>query len=197
MVRIGVLSYQGAVSEHIDSVRRLGMEAVKIRDARALEGVDGLILPGGESTTHGKLLVKYGLDEAIRERASRGMPVFGTCTGIILLAREIVGSDQPRLGLMDIAVERNAFGRQVDSFEADIEVDGLGDLFPAVFIRAPVVRRVGPRVKVLARWQGDPVMVREGQFLGCAFHPELTEDTRIHEYFLGMVEEAHSHRAGK
>ncbi|MEA4884064.1 MAG: pyridoxal 5'-phosphate synthase glutaminase subunit PdxT [Clostridia bacterium] len=196
-MRIGVLSYQGAVSEHIDMVRSLGVEAVPVRDAATLADVDGLILPGGESTTHGKLLTQFGLDRSIRAAAECGMPVFGTCTGLILLAREIVGSAQPRLGLMDISVERNAFGRQVDSFEVDLNVEGMGEPFPGVFIRAPIIRQVASEVSVLARFGGEPVFVRQAHLLGCAFHPELTSDARIHALFVEMASDYRAHNAEK
>lgn len=187
---VGVLSLQGDVAEHVAMLRQAGCSALPVKTKEAITGIDGLVIPGGESTTVGKLLVRYGLDHVIRERASGGMPIFGTCTGLILLAKDVEGSDQPRLGLMDITVRRNAFGRQVDSFEVDLEVKGLeGGPVRAVFIRAPYIERVGPGVEVLAEVQGKTVMARQGQFLAAAFHPELTNDDRVHRLFVGMVEE--------
>ncbi|NLC56414.1 MAG: pyridoxal 5'-phosphate synthase glutaminase subunit PdxT [Armatimonadetes bacterium] len=190
---VGVLALQGAFSEHLRMLQRCGVDAVEVRTVAHLDGVEGLILPGGESTTVGKLLCRGGLDEAIRQRVAQGMPLFGTCMGLILMAREIEGSDQFRLGLMDIAVRRNAFGRQVDSFECDLPVPSLGmPPVRAVFICAPYVTRVENGVQVLASVQGQTVLVRQGHLLGAAFHPELTEDTRIHRLFLDMVADSKS-----
>ncbi|MGE5599764.1 MAG: pyridoxal 5'-phosphate synthase glutaminase subunit PdxT [Bacteroidota bacterium] len=184
-MEIGVLALQGAVREHLWSLEACGAAGRTVKRAADLEGLAGLIIPGGESTTVGKLLERYGLLAPIVERAAAGMGVFGTCTGLILMARQIEGSVQPRLGLMDITVRRNAFGRQVDSFETDLDVPVLGDPpVRAVFIRAPEVSAVGPEVEVLARHDGHLVLVRQGRFLAAAFHPELTADTRLHRYFL-------------
>jgi 5'-phosphate synthase pdxT subunit len=186
---IGVLDLQGAVREHVAVLDRLGVPSLRVRLTDELDAVDALIIPGGESTTVGKLMERRGLDTAIRERARAGMPVFGTCMGMITMATDIEGSEQHRLGLLDIGVRRNAFGRQVDSFEADLDVPALGgEAVPAVFIRAPVVTRVGPGVEVLAEWEGEPVAVRQGRLLATAFHPELTTDTRFHELFVAMAE---------
>jgi 5'-phosphate synthase pdxT subunit len=186
---IGVLDLQGAVREHVAVLDRLGVPSLRVRLTEELDAVDALIIPGGESTTVGKLMERRGLDTAIRERARAGMPVFGTCMGMITMATDIEGSEQHRLGLLDIGVRRNAFGRQVDSFEADLDVPALGgEAVPAVFIRAPVVTRVGPGVEVLAEWEGEPVAVRQGRLLATAFHPELTADTRFHELFAAMAE---------
>lgn len=168
-------------------VAELGAEGVPVKYVRDLEGLDGLILPGGESTTLGKLMAKHGLDAAIKERAEAGLPVYGTCAGLILLARDIPGSEQPRLGLMDITVKRNAYGRQVDSFETDLDIPALGETpFRAVFIRAPYIEAVGPGVEVLAEHGGKIVAARQGRYLVSAFHPELTGDPRLHAYFLEM-----------
>lgn len=188
--KIGVLALQGAVQEHLEMLARCGVEdAVPVRSAEEVRGLDGLIIPGGESTTVGKLMERWGIDRAIRERAAEGMPVFGTCTGMILLATRIEGSDQQRLGLIDMEVRRNAYGRQVDSFEAPVEVPELGpDPVPGVFIRAPFATRVGEGVEVMAELEGHPVVTRQGRCLASAFHPELTDDTRMHRYFLDMVE---------
>jgi 5'-phosphate synthase pdxT subunit len=185
---IGVLALQGDVEKHMQAAERAGGAAVPVRSPAALAEVDALILPGGESTTQGMLLQRYGLMEPLRDRAVRGLPMLGTCTGLILLAREIVGSEQPRIGVLDVAVHRNAYGRQVDSFEADIPIPALGE-YPmrAVFIRAPVIERVGHEVEVLATMEGRPILVRQDRILGCAFHPELTNDTRVHEALVGMA----------
>lgn len=188
-MRIGVLSLQGDFQKHLDALGRCGVEAVEVRTAQALDAVDGLIIPGGESTTVGRLMARWGLDDAIASRAREGMPIWGTCTGLILLAQEVEGSEQSRLGLMDITVRRNAFGRQVDSFEADLKIEGLeSGTFRGVFVRAPIVTRVGPDVEVLARVDSKTVFVRQGNLWGTAFHPELTEDLRLHQLFADLVE---------
>jgi 5'-phosphate synthase pdxT subunit len=182
---IGVLALQGNFREHAAMLRRLGAEVVEVRKPEQLDGLDGLVIPGGESTTFMRLMRIYGLDEAIR-RFDR--PVFGTCAGMIVLDRE-------HLGLVDLRVRRNAFGRQVASFEADLDVVGEDEPVRAVFIRAPWIEEVGPRVEVLAEADGRPVLAREGRFLVAAFHPELTDDTRLHEQFLNTVREADVVRA--
>jgi 5'-phosphate synthase pdxT subunit len=180
-VRVGVLAVQGNFREHAAVLRRLGATVVEVRKPEELEGLDGLVIPGGESTAIMRLIRIYGLEEAI-ERFTR--PIFGTCAGMILL-------DRAHLGLADFEVERNAYGRQVASFEADVELEGGGPL-RGVFIRAPRLDRVGAEVEVLAELDGSPVLVRDGRILAASFHPELTDDTRIHERFLEMVrEEAH------
>ncbi|HEY3268416.1 MAG TPA: pyridoxal 5'-phosphate synthase glutaminase subunit PdxT [Armatimonadota bacterium] len=187
---IGVLDLQGAVQEHVRVLERLGVPVRRVRLSEEIEQVDGLIIPGGESTTVGKLLERRGMDVTIRRRCEEGMAVFGTCMGLIMLAQRIEGSDQQRLGLMDIGVRRNAFGRQVDSFEADLTIPALGsEPVPAVFIRAPIVTDVGADVEVIAEWDGVPVAVRQGRCLGAAFHPELTDDTRFHAMFVAMAGE--------
>ncbi|HET6313194.1 MAG TPA: pyridoxal 5'-phosphate synthase glutaminase subunit PdxT [Chloroflexia bacterium] len=187
-MKIGVLALQGAFREHIETLRKLGAEAVEVRLPGQLEGLDGLIIPGGESTAIGKLAVKYGLQEAIQRFATSGKPVYGTCAGMILISKD-VGRDQPLLGLMDVQVARNAFGRQIDSFETDLPMPCLGDApFPAIFIRAPKIAGVGEGVEVLASLpDGTPVAAREGQMLVTSFHPELSDDLRLHRYFLDMV----------
>jgi 5'-phosphate synthase pdxT subunit len=185
---IGVLALQGDFAEHMATLTRIGVDTREVRKAGDLEGVDALIIPGGESTTIGKLMARYGLDEAIRARAKQGMPIYGTCAGLILLAKEIEGSDQPRLGLMDIAVIRNAFGRQIESFEADIPFAPTPEQpVRGVFIRAPIVARVGAGVQTLSVFDGKIVAVQQGNLLATAFHPELTDDTRVHRYFLSLV----------
>ena len=185
---IGVLALQGAFSEHLAMLRRIGARARPVRLPGELAEVDALVIPGGESTTIGKLLVDYALLEPLRERVRAGLPVFGTCAGAIMLARDI-GRDQPLLGVMDMVVERNAFGRQLQSFEADLPLQGLaGPPLRAVFIRAPVIASVGPGVQVLARLpDGRIVAARQGPLLATAFHPELTDDQRLHRLFVREV----------
>lgn len=190
-MKIGVLALQGAVREHCNALRACGVEPVEIKYAEQIEEVQGLIIPGGESTTVGKLLVKCKMLDPLRQLGEKGFPVFGTCTGMILLAKEIAGSDQPHLGLMDIVVERNAFGRQIASFEAELEISEIGKPdFHAVFIRAPYILKTGSRVRVMAQLDGKILMARENHLLAAAFHPELTEDIRIHQYFINMVRQA-------
>ncbi|HXX40204.1 MAG TPA: pyridoxal 5'-phosphate synthase glutaminase subunit PdxT [bacterium] len=187
-MNIGVLALQGDVIEHRRALGNLGAEAPEVRTVAELARVDGLIMPGGESTTIGKLMVEGGLDRAIRERVEQGMPVYGTCAGMILLARTARGGEPPLLRLMDIGVHRNAYGRQVESFETDLDVAVLGPPpFHAVFIRAPVIERVGASVTVLASLGGRPVLARQGVLLVSSFHPELGGDARVHRYFLDMV----------
>ena len=187
-LRIGVLALQGGVAEHLAMLSGLGAEAVEVRLPAHLEGLDGIILPGGESTTIGTLLVEYGLLEPLRHRIQAGLPAYGTCAGMILLARDLGDVQQPILGVMDIGVRRNAFGSQLDSFEQDLAVAGLdGAPFRAVFIRAPLISRLGDEAEALA-WldDGTPVAARQGHLLASAFHPELGEDARIHRMFLGL-----------
>ena len=198
MSRIGVLALQGAFREHVNVLRSLGVDAVEVRLSQELDNLHGLIIPGGESTAVGKLAVTYGLVEPIRVLAEAGRPVWGTCAGLIFLARTVEGLDQPLLGLMDLTVERNAFGRQVESFEAEIlapcldavsQTDQKGRPFHAIFIRAPLITAVGPGVEVLARLDGGGIVAaRQANLLATAFHPELTNDTRFHRYFLTMSE---------
>jgi len=186
--RIGVLALQGDVIEHVTMLRGLGVEAIEVRTPEDLAKVDALIIPGGESTTIGKLAVEYGLDRAIPARVREGMPVYGTCAGMIALSREARGGEPPLLRLMNIRVRRNAYGRQVDSFETDLQIPALGGPpLHAVFIRAPVIESVGPDVEVLASLDGKPVLARQGNVLVSAFHPELTTDSRVHRYFVEML----------
>lgn len=192
-MKIGVLALQGAVAEHIKSLQQAGAdEVVAVKWPQDLEGLDGLVLPGGESTTIGKLMNKYELMEPVREMAKRGVPMFGTCAGLILLSNRINGQDWAHIGALNALVDRNSFGRQVDSFEADLNVQGLeGDEpYPAVFIRAPHIMEVGDNVDVLCTYNDRIVTARQGNLLGASFHPELTDDVRLHKYFLGMVQEA-------
>ena len=184
---VGVLALQGAFREHVAAVSRLGVAAREVRQLKDIDGIDALIIPGGESTTMGKLLNEWHMLEPLRERIMQGMPVYGSCAGLILLCRTIENSDQPRLGVLDATVRRNAFGRQVDSFETELSMPEVGpDPVPAVFIRAPVLISVGPEVRVLAEVKGQAVAVRQNNILATSFHPELTPDTRLHSYFLNM-----------
>lgn len=190
-MKVGVLALQGAVARHAAMLARLGAESVAVRAPSQLDDVDALVMPGGESTTTSMLLESSGLADPLAERLSAGMPVFGTCAGMILLASEVLdGRDDQRVfGALDIAVRRNAYGRQLASFEADLavpEVGGAGS-FRAVFIRAPVVIRTGEAVEVLARVEGQSVLCRQGAVLAAAFHPELGDDLRVHKYFLTEV----------
>lgn len=187
MKRVGVLALQGAVREHLQSIEACGAEAVSVKWPKDLASLDALILPGGESTAMRRLIDRYGLMEPLRDFAETGKPMFGTCAGLILLAETVVGEDQPHLGVMDVAVARNSFGRQVDSFEVPLEINGIEGAFEAVFIRAPHIVSAGPSTEVLCVHDGKIVMAKSGQFLGCSFHPELTEDHRITEYFLSMI----------
>jgi 5'-phosphate synthase pdxT subunit len=188
--KVGVLALQGDVSEHTRALTELGATAVTVRTPEQLSGVDALVMPGGESTTMSLLLESSGLFEPIAARLRDGMPAFGTCAGMILLAREVLDGrdDQRFFGAIDVTVRRNAFGRQVDSFETVLSVEGLsGEPVDAVFIRAPFVERVGPNVEVLASVDGHAVLCREGPILAAAFHPELSSDLRVHELFLDEV----------
>lgn len=186
--KIGVLALQGDVIEHVKMLRRLGAEAIEVRTPEDLAKVDALIIPGGESTTIGKLAAEYGLDKAIPARVKDGMPVYGTCAGMIALSKQAGGGEPPLLRLMNITVRRNAYGRQVDSFETDLEIPAIGGRpVHAVFIRAPEIEDVGPDVLVLASLNGKPVLARQGNMLVSAFHPELTDDDRVHRYFVEML----------
>lgn len=189
---IGLLALQGAFREHGNAMRALGCDVSELRQKKHLAGIDAMIIPGGESTAIGKLLVDLDMLDTVRKMIREGLPVYGSCAGLILLCKTIIGSEQPRLGLLDAAVRRNAFGRQVDSFECNLPVPVLGDApFPAVFIRAPLIESAGPEVDVLAEvemgGQNKPVAVRQGNILATSFHPELTDDMRFHRYFLDMI----------
>jgi 5'-phosphate synthase pdxT subunit len=188
-MKTGVLASQGAFAEHIAVLKKLGVEVIPVRLPRQLAGLDGLIIPGGESTTISKLMKDYDLVSGIKQLADEGKPIFGTCAGMILLAKEIPGSTVEPLGLMDISVRRNAFGRQNESFETDLDIPVLGDQpFHAVFIRAPLIENVNGTTEVLAKLDnGIAVAAREGKFIVTAFHPELTDDLRFHRYFLDMI----------
>ena len=187
-MKVGVLAIQGDFAEHIDVLKRLCVDTVEVRLPRDLKGVEALIMPGGESTTFSYLMDLYDLKDPIRKMACANIPIWGTCAGMIMMARKLTEKKPTPMGLMDIQVVRNAFGRQVDSFEADLEIPPLGDeLFRAVFIRAPIIFRVGEDVDILACLPDDrPVAVQQGNLLATAFHPELTQDTRLHRYFLSL-----------
>lgn len=191
-MRVGVLALQGDFREHGVMLDKIGAEPVEVRTPEELATVEALVIPGGESTTIGRLAKLYGMIDAIRDRVEGGMPVLGTCAGMIFLATGTVEYDQPQVGVLDAVVRRNAFGRQVDSFEADFEVVGLHEPMHAVFIRAPWFHKVGSEVDVLAAVNGDdgesyPVLVRQGRILATSFHPELTDDTRLHEMLVGLI----------
>jgi 5'-phosphate synthase pdxT subunit len=189
MPTVGVLALQGDFREHIGVLGSLGVDAREVRLPEHLDGIDGLIIPGGESTTIGKLAIRFDLMEPLRRRVSAGLPTYGTCAGLIFCAMGLSEGEQPLLGVLDVIVERNAFGRQNESFEVDLQVQGLTDPFHGVFIRAPWVSKVGTGVDILASIDDHPVMVRQGRILGTSFHPELTDDPRIHSMFLEMIEE--------
>ncbi len=186
---VGVLALQGDVVEHVAALERSGARPVAVKRLDQLASVDGLIVPGGESTTVMRLLDRAGLAEPIVARVRSGMPLWGTCMGLIVAAREVIGAQQPSLDLIDVSVRRNAFGRQNESVEVNLPIAVLGSApFPAIFIRAPWIERAGPRVDVLAERDGHGVMVRQGNVLGTSFHPELSGDGRVHEYFLSMIQ---------
>ncbi len=188
-MRIGVLASQGAFAEHIAILRQLEVEALPVRLLQGLRGLDGLIIPGGESTSISRLMLAYNLVTEIRELAKNGLPIFGTCAGMILLANKISDLDAEPIGVMDITVRRNAFGRQTDSFETELKIPVLGEKpFPGIFIRAPLIEQAGSEVEILARLaNGTDVAAKQGKLLACAFHPELTNDLRFHQYFLDIV----------
>lgn len=190
---VGVLDLQGDVREHCRALERCGVEARRVKTLDDLDGVAGLIIPGGESTTMGQLLQRYGLFEALKKRIESGMPVYGTCAGAILLAKTLVGREKAQnLKVMDISVERNAYGRQKESFETVLDVSfetGKSSRVSAIFIRAPKIVKIGREAHVLARWGKNPVLIRQGHLLASTFHPELTDDLGVHRYFIGMVTE--------
>ena len=183
---IGVLALQGDFEEHISTLIKLNVKCIEVRSKEDLDKVNGLIIPGGESTTITKLLIRYNLFDEIIKRNKEGMCVYGTCAGAIVLAKEIVGSNQPSLGLIDISIKRNDYGRQIDSFESKFDFEGIG-MVNGIFIRSPVIKKINKRVKVLAKFEGDIVALRENNILITTFHPELTENFKVHEYFVEMV----------
>lgn len=187
-MRVGILALQGDVREHAAILERLGTEVVEVRRAEELDDLDGLVIPGGESTTIGRLATLYGLIDPLRKHIRSGLPTYGSCAGMIFLASGVDGRPQPQLGVLDAKVARNAWGRQNESFEADLEVAGLDGRFHGVFIRAPWIAEVGPGVEVLARWGDHPVMVRQDGIIVTSFHPELTADDRIHAMLIDVIE---------
>lgn len=187
MSRVGVLALQGDVREHVNILQSLGVDALGVKKPGQLLEIDALILPGGESTTIAKMAVRFGLFDPIRSVIDDGLPAYGTCAGMILLASTISDGDQPVIGSLDVVVKRNAFGRQNESFEAQVDVDGLDSPFHGVFIRAPWIEKVGADVEVLAAIDDHPVMVRQARILATSFHPELTGDGRIHEMLLDLI----------
>jgi pyridoxal 5'-phosphate synthase pdxT subunit len=187
MKSVGVLALQGDVREHLRLLESLGSNAVEVKRPEQLAAIDALVIPGGESTTIGKMAVRFGLLEPLRSALQSGLPAFGTCAGLIFMAGSVTDGDQPLLGVLDVVVRRNAFGRQNDSFESDLEVDGLEHSVHGVFIRAPWVEKVGAEVEVLAEIDHHPVMVRQGKLLATSFHPELTGDGRVHQMLLDLI----------
>jgi len=187
-MKIGVLAVQGAFREHERMLQELGAETTLVKLKTNLDGIDGLVVPGGESTSIGKLMRDYDLIDPIRDMVEDGMPVFGTCAGMIIMANRIANGDAPHLGILDVEVNRNSFGRQRDSFETDLDISVLGDTpFPAVFIRAPHIEAVGKDVQVLANYEDRVVAVQQDKRMAISFHPELTNDSRLHGYFMSLV----------
>ena len=185
---IGVLALQGGFHKHVEALSRSGSRTKEVRTASDLKGLDGLLIPGGESTAIAKLLVNFGIIDPLLRRINSGMPVFGTCAGMILLSTEISGYDQFHLGCLDISVERNAYGRQLESFESETLISSLGqEPFRTIFIRAPKITRLGKNVEVLGTYKGSEIFVRQDSILAASFHPELTDDLRVHEYFISML----------
>ncbi|MCM3763201.1 pyridoxal 5'-phosphate synthase glutaminase subunit PdxT [Alkalihalobacillus oceani] len=189
MVKIGVLALQGAVREHLNCLMAPDTELVVVKKVEQLADLDGLVLPGGESTTMRRLIDRYGFFEPLKQFAEANKPIFGTCAGLILMAEEIVGYPEGHLAVMKMKVQRNAFGRQRESFETDLHVTGVGEDIRAVFIRAPLIVEVGTDVEVLSKYGDEIVAARQGNFLACSFHPELTDDHRFHQFFVKMVKE--------
>jgi 5'-phosphate synthase pdxT subunit len=187
MSTVGVLALQGDVREHLNTLEALGVTAIPVKRPDHLDGIDALVIPGGESTTIGKMAHRFGLLEPLREAVAGGLPAYGTCAGLIFLAGAVTEGDQPLLGVLDVVVRRNAFGRQNESFESDLDIAGLDEPFHAVFIRAPWVEKVGSEVEVLATVDEHAVMVRQGTILASSFHPELTGDGRIHQMLLELT----------
>lgn len=186
MPKIGVLALQGDFREHVSMLKKCNAGAAEVRLKEDLKNVAGLIIPGGESTTIGNLMQRTGLDKEIIKKHKQGMAVYGTCAGAILLSKNIIGSSQPRLNLLDISIKRNDYGRQADSFESELSIDKIGK-FKGIFIRAPVIEKIHDGVKILSKLNNNPVLVEKNNILASTFHPELTEDKRVHEYFIGMV----------
>ncbi|MED4128444.1 MULTISPECIES: pyridoxal 5'-phosphate synthase glutaminase subunit PdxT [Shouchella] len=189
MVKVGVLALQGAVSEHIKMIEENGATGIAVKRVEQLEAIDGLIIPGGESTTMRRLIDNDHFFEPLKAFGKKGRPVFGTCAGMILMARSLTDQKEGHLGFINMVVERNAFGRQRESFEAHLSVMGISEYVEAVFIRAPLVQEIGKEVEVVSEYDDEIVAVRQGPFLACSFHPELTDDPRMHQLFIQMVKE--------
>ncbi|MBI1935524.1 pyridoxal 5'-phosphate synthase glutaminase subunit PdxT [Candidatus Woesearchaeota archaeon] len=187
-MNIGVLSLQGDFREHIEMLKKCSVNPIEVRLPEDLRNIDGLVIPGGESTAIGNLMQKNSMDKEIIKKHKSGMAIYGTCAGAILLAKNIVGSNQPSLNLLDISIKRNDYGRQLDSFESELSIKNIGK-FKGIFIRAPVIEKVDKKVKVLSSLNKKPVLIRQENLLASAFHPELTNDSRIHEYFIKMVKD--------
>ncbi len=194
-MKIGVLALQGAVAEHIRSLQLAGAEAVSVKRVDELGELDGIVIPGGESTTIGKLMRKYDFMDALKQFSAQGKPMFGTCAGLIVLAERIEGQEEAHLALMNMTVCRNAFGRQKESFETDLDIQGVPEPVRAVFIRAPLIDSVGEGVDVLSVYNDEIVAARQQHLLACSFHPELTDDYRLHQYFVDMVKESLASKA--
>ena len=188
MTTIGVLALQGDFREHIEMLKKCKVNSVEVRLPENLKNLDGLIIPGGESTAIGNIMQKYGLDKKIIKKHKEGMAIYGTYAGAILLAKDIVGSRQPRLDLLDISVKRNDYGRQIDSFESEISIGDIGN-FNGIFIRAPVIEKINKEVKVLSKFNNKPIFIRQNNVLASTFHPELTDDKRVHEYFIKIAQD--------
>lgn len=187
-MKVGILALQGDVREHKRALMKLDATAIEVKSPQDLEDLDALIIPGGESTTIGMLMKKYKLDNKIKQKHKQGMPIYGTCAGAILLAKDIIDDKQPKLGLADISIKRNDYGRQIESFETELSIKNIGD-FKGVFVRAPTIKSFYNGVETLSEHKNSPVMVRQNDILITTFHPELTNDTRVHEYFLNMAQE--------
>lgn len=190
MVKIGVLALQGAVREHAKCLESPGTEVIIVKKVEQLDDIDGLVFPGGESTTMRKLIDKYGFFEPLKQFGEQGKPIFGTCAGLILMSKQIVGQPEGHLGFMDMTVQRNAFGRQRESFETNLIVTGVGDDVRSVFIRAPLIVEVDETVEILSKFNDEIVVAKQDHYLACSFHPELTDDHRFHQYFVEMVKQA-------
>lgn len=185
-MKIGVLALQGSFKEHIEMLGRCDIDVISVKSPDDLEDIKGLIIPGGESTAIGNLMQRNGLHKEIIKKHKQGMAIYGTCAGAILLAKDIIGSEQPRLGLLDVSVKRNDYGRQADSFEAELEIEKIGK-FNGIFIRAPVIEKVNNGVETLSTFNSKPILVQKNNILASTFHPELSNDKRVHEYFVGIV----------
>ncbi len=186
-MNIGILSLQGSIIEHENAVRALGHKPIKVKLPEHLENISALIIPGGESTTMSKLMQHYNMDKAIIAKHSIGLPIYGTCAGAIMLAKDVTNYNLPTLGLLDIAIKRNEYGRQIDSFETEVQINNFKKPFPAIFIRAPVIHSFNTSSEILSEFNNNPVMLKQNNILITTFHPELTNDLRVHKYFIDMI----------